>query len=130
GNWARDFRPIYGPCEAGLDRFIAFDKPSFVGREAALKERAQGPQRCLLTLVVKANGADAIGDEPVFYNNEPIGWITSGGYGYRIEQSLALAYVPAWLAQAKSELEVEILGERRPAAIAERSPYDPDGTRM
>ena len=130
GNWARDFRPIYGPCEAGLDRFIAYDKPNFIGREAALKERAQGPQRRLVTLVVAANGADAIGDEPVFANGEAIGWITSGGYGHRIEQSLALAYVPTSLAQAKNELEVEILGERRPAVIAERAPYDPAGTRM
>ena len=130
GNWARDFRPIYSPGEAGLDRFIAFEKPSFVGREAALKERAQAPQRRLVTLIVTANGADAIGDEPVFHKDEAIGWITSGGYGHRIEKSLALAYVPASVAQAKNELEVEILGERRPAAIAERPPYDPDGLRM
>jgi dimethylglycine dehydrogenase len=130
GNWARDFRPIYGPGEAGLDRFIAFEKPSFIGREAALEERAHGLQRRLVTLVVTANGADAIGDEPVFYNGEAIGWITSGGYGHRIEKSLALAYVPASLVQASSELEVEILGERRPAAIAERAPYDPEGSRM
>jgi dimethylglycine dehydrogenase len=130
GNWARDFRPIYSPGEAGLDRFIAFEKPSFVGREAALKERAQGPQRRLVTLIVTANGADAIGDEPVFHKDEAIGWITSGGYGHRIEKSLALAYVPASVAQAKNELEVEILGERQPALIADRPPYDPDGARM
>jgi dimethylglycine dehydrogenase len=130
GNWARDFRPIYGPCEAGLDRFIAYEKPNYIGREAALKERAQGPQRRLVTLVVAAKGADAIADEPVFANGEPIGWITSGGYGHRIEQSLALAYVPSPLAQTKNELEVEILGERRAAVIADRPPYDPDGGRM
>jgi dimethylglycine dehydrogenase len=130
GNWARDFRPIYSPGEAGLGRFIAFDKPSFIGREAALTERAQGPQRRLVTLIVTANGADAIGDEPVFYKDEAIGWITSGGYGHRIEKSLALAYVPASVVQANTELEVEILGERRPALIADRPPYDPDGLRM
>jgi dimethylglycine dehydrogenase len=130
GNWARDFRPIYGACEAGLERFVAFDKPSFVGRAAALEERAQGPRRRLVTLFVAANGADAIGDEPVFHDGEAVGWITSGGYGHRIDKSLALAYLPAGLAQAKNDFEVEILGERRTAAIAERPPYDPDGSRM
>jgi dimethylglycine dehydrogenase len=130
GNWAREFRPIYGPLEAGLDRFIAFDKGDFIGRDAALKEREQGPQRLLVTLVIDDDGVDAIGDEPVFHEGTAVGWITSGGYGHRVEKSLALAYLPAGLARAQNGIEVDILGERRAARILPKPIYDPDGRKM
>jgi dimethylglycine dehydrogenase len=130
GNWAREFRPIYGPLEAGLDRFIALEKGDFVGRDAVLREREHGPQRRLVTLIVDDDGADAIGDEPVFCDGEPVGWVTSGGYGHAVGKSLALAYVPAHLVRIRSALEVEILGIRRPATMMLRPIYDPDGRRM
>jgi dimethylglycine dehydrogenase len=130
GNWAREFRPIYGPFEAGLDRFVALDKGDFIGREAALKERDTGPSRRLVTLVIDDDGVDANGDEPVFYDGKAVGWITSGGYGHRVGKSLALAYVPSSVADATGGMEVEILGVRRPAAIAPRPVYDADGRNM
>jgi dimethylglycine dehydrogenase len=71
-----------------------------------------------------------MGDEPVFYDGEAVGWITSGGYGHRVAKSIALAYLPAASAQANGGIEVEILGVRRPATIAAKPLYDPDGGRM
>jgi dimethylglycine dehydrogenase len=130
GNWAREFRPIYGPLEAGLDRFIAFDKGDFIGRNAVLKEREEGPQRRLVTLVIDDDGVDAIGDEPVFHEGTAVGWITSGGYGHRVDKSLALAYLPAGLEQARNGIEVDILGQRRAARILPKPIYDPDGRNM
>jgi dimethylglycine dehydrogenase len=130
GNWAREFRPIYGPYEDGLDRFNALDKGDFIGRDAARRERELGPQRRLLALIVDADGADAMGDEPVFHDGEAIGWITSGGYGHRVEKSIALAYLPTASAQTNSGIEVEILGVRRPATLAAKPLYNPDGGRM
>jgi dimethylglycine dehydrogenase len=130
GNWAREFRPIYGPFEAGLDRFIALDKGNFIGCDMARREREQGPHRRLVTLIIDDDGVDAIGDEPIFHNGAAVGWITSGGYGHRVGKSLALGYVPAALAEAESGIEVEILGARRKAAIARKPVYDPAGERM
>jgi dimethylglycine dehydrogenase len=130
GNWAREFRPIYGPFEAGLERFIALDKGSFIGSDMARRECEQGPQRRVVTLVIAEDSVDAIGDEPIFHDGAPVGWITSGGYGHRVGKSLALGYVPAGLAQAESGIEVEILGARRPATIARKPVYDPAGERM
>jgi dimethylglycine dehydrogenase len=130
GNWAREFRPIYGPFEAGLERFIALDKGSFIGFDMARRECEQGPQRRLVTLVIAEDSVDAIGDEPIFHDGAPVGWITSGGYGHRVGKSLALGYVPAGLAQAESGIEVEILGARRQATIARKPVYDPAGERM
>jgi dimethylglycine dehydrogenase len=130
GNWAREFRPIYGPFEAGLGRFIDLEKGKFIGRSAAVKEKKAGPKRRLVTLAIDDNGVDANGDEPVWHDGKVVGWVTSGGYGHHVGTSIALGYVPAALAQAGGGFAVEILGERRPAALAARPLFDPAGARM
>ena len=58
------------------------------------------------------------------------GWVTSGGYGHCVGASIALAYVPAEVAQAGAAFEVEILGERRGAVLHAQPLYDPKGDRM
>jgi dimethylglycine dehydrogenase len=130
GNWAREYRPLYTPAEAGLDRFVDIAKPDFVGRDAVLRDRASGPARRLVTFVVDAGDADAIGDEPVWHDGKVVGWITSGGYGHCVGKSIALGYVPAALAGAASGFELEILGERRSASIVREALVDPQGERM
>src|SRR5712675_3550106 len=70
GTWAREFRPIYGPYEAGLGRFIDLDRGHFIGRAAALEEKKHGGQRSLVTLEVQAHDADAIGDEPIWHRGQ------------------------------------------------------------
>jgi len=130
GNWAREYRPIYTPVEAGIDRFVAWDKPDFIGRDAALRDRARRPMRRLVTFVVDADDADAIGDEPVWHDGKVVGWVTSGGYGHCVGKSIALGYVPAALANASEGFEIEILGERRRAAVQAQALYDPKGERM
>jgi len=130
GTWAREFRPIYDPFEAGLARFVDLRKNDFVGRDAALKARDAGPKRRLVTLVVADDGADAIGDEPVWHDGKVVGWVTSGGYAHHVAKSLALAYVPAELAGAREGFAVELLGDRRPAELAPAPLFDPEGRRM
>ncbi|MEP6678947.1 MAG: aminomethyltransferase family protein, partial [Betaproteobacteria bacterium] len=130
GNWAREYRPIYTPSEAGLDRFVDVTKVDFVGRPALLRDRAQGPARRRVTFVVDASDADAIGDEPVWHDGEVVGWVTSGGYGHCVGKSLALGYVPTALASAACGFEIEILGERRAALPAPQAVHDPRGERM
>jgi dimethylglycine dehydrogenase len=130
GNWAREYRPIYTPSEAGLDRFVDTSKPDFIGRDTVMRDRAEGPQRRLVTFTVDAGDADAIGDEPVWHDGEVVGWITSGGYGHCVSKSIALGYVPATMTSKQSGFEIEILGERRRAAIAGEPLHDPAGERM
>ncbi len=130
GNWAREYRPLYTPGEAGLDRFVDVAKPACAGRDAVLRDRASGPARRLVTFVVDAGDADAIGDEPVWHDGEVVGWITSGGYGHCVGKSIALGYVPAALATPGSGFELEILGERRAASLVREPLVDPRGERM
>jgi len=130
GTWAREYRPIYGPYEAGLGRFVDLEKPDFIGRTAALDERAQGGALRLVTFTVDATDADALGDEPIWHDGKVVGWVTSGAYGFRAGASIALGYIPAALAAAESGFEIEIIGERHKATLQESAPVDPQGLRM
>ncbi|MGA3157804.1 MAG: FAD-dependent oxidoreductase [Steroidobacteraceae bacterium] len=130
GTWAREYRPIYGPYEAGLGRFIDLKKPTFVGREAAAAEQSSGGERRLITLAVDALDADAIGDEPIWHVGKVVGWVTSGGYAHSVGKSLALGYVNRGVAEASSGFEVELIGERRAATRLAEAAFDPAGLRM
>jgi dimethylglycine dehydrogenase len=130
GTWAREYRPIYGPFEAGLGRFVDFKKDAFIGRSAALEEQVSGGTLKLMSFVIDATDADALGDEPIWHDGRAVGWVTSGAYGHRVKQSLALGYVPAGLAGADTGFEIEIIGERHRATPQAAAPYDPTGKLM
>ncbi len=131
-TWYRELRPIYGVIEAGLERFVDFKKPEFIGRAAALREQQSGGTLRRVSFVVAAADADVLGDEPIWHDGKVIGWVTSGGYGHYVDRSLAQGYVPVALSREASEhgFEIEILGERRAATIIEQPLFDPEGLRM
>jgi dimethylglycine dehydrogenase len=131
-TWYRELRPIYGPFEAGLDRFIDLDKGAFIGAEAARREKESGGEWRRVSMVIDAADADVLGDEPIWHQDRVVGWVTSGGFGHFVELSLAQGYIPSALASEAGTggFEVEILGERRPARIILKPPFDPEGARM
>jgi dimethylglycine dehydrogenase len=130
GTWYREFRPIYGPFEAGLERFVKLDKPDFIGKAAALQEKTQGPKKTRIFMVVDALDCDVMGDEPIWVDGKVVGWVTSGGYGHFVDQSLAQGYIPTELFKPEMKLEIEILGERRAARLQMDPPFDPEAKRM
>ena len=130
GTWAREYRPIYGPYEAGLGRFVDLKKPEFAGRAAAEAEKASGGVRRLITLDVDARDADAIGDEPIYHAGKVVGWVTSGGYGHTVGKSLAMGYVSKDVADATGDFGVELMGEVRGAVRLAEPAFDPAGARM
>jgi dimethylglycine dehydrogenase len=108
-----------------MERWVRFDK-AFIGRDALLAVAQNGgPERCLACLVIDADGADAHGFEPVRDGDRVVGFVTSGGYGFRVERSIALTYLPREWCAPGTPLTVEILGQRRPAAVARAPLYDP-----
>ena len=126
-----DLSADWTPLEAGLGRFVAFDKGEFVGREALLAQREAGIRRSLACLVVDALDADAHGGEAVYAGGEaPVAYVAAGGYGHRVDASIALAYLPVALAAPGGMLEVEVLGERRPARVVDGCLYDPENERL
>ncbi|RLP24334.1 FAD-dependent oxidoreductase [Mesorhizobium sp. YM1C-6-2] len=69
-TWFRELRPIYGPFEGAMDRFIRLEKNDFIGREAAAQEKAAlangGGKLRRVSLIVDAADADVMGDEPIW----------------------------------------------------------------
>ncbi len=121
----REMSIEYSALESGLDRFVRLDKTDFVGKQALLAWRDRGFRYAFVTLAVSGvQDADARGSEGIYCNGKLVGRATSGGYGFRIDQSLALGLVSPECAVQGTQLEIEILGQRYPAQVIAESPYD------
>ncbi|USJ22328.1 GcvT family protein [Ensifer adhaerens] len=131
GSWAREYRPLYGPVEAGLGRFVATGKDAdFIGKAAAVKEKADGGAMRLRTFVLDARDADVIGDEPIYLDGVVRGWVTSGGYAHASGVSVAMGYVPKEIADRSDGWSIELLGEILPARLQPHPLFDSNGQRM
>lgn len=131
GSWLNEFSPDYTAAETGLDRFISFKKNAdFIGRAAAEAERASGPQRKLCAFEVDADDADVVAYEPVWLDGKVQGFCTSGGYSHYAGKSVALGFVPRERAEEGLTVEIEIMGEMRPARLITTPLFDADGARM
>jgi dimethylglycine dehydrogenase len=130
GIWSAEFRQENTPREAGLERFVAFDKGDFVGREAALRDREAASARRLVLLSVDAEKADAAQDDGVWVGDRLVGLVTSGAFGHHVGMSLALAYVDADVLDAGDDLTVYVVGIARGARVLPEIPYDPAGAKL
>jgi dimethylglycine dehydrogenase len=131
GSWAREYRPLYGPMEAGLSRFIALKKDvNFIGKMGAIEEKLAGGTLRLVTFTVDAQEADVIGDEPISLDGEVVGWVTSGGYAHASGLSVAMGYVPKAHATTQTGWQIEVLGAMLNARLCQKPLFDPDGTRL
>ena len=128
--WGVDISADYTPLEAGLERFVAFDKGDFLGRDALLRQRERGIARTLACLTIDTADADALGYEPVRANGTPIGYVAAGGYGHTVGRSIALAYLPVEHARPGTSVAVDILGEPMPATVVPQPLYDPQSLRL
>jgi 4-methylaminobutanoate oxidase (formaldehyde-forming) len=84
--------------------------------------------RKLVCLVLGDPRSVALGSEPVRVDGRVVGRVTSGGYGYTVERSIAYAYLPADSAEVGRPVGVEIFGTVVPGEIAAEPLYDPEGT--
>jgi dimethylglycine dehydrogenase len=131
GSWGREFSPDYTPCETGLDRFIRWNKDAdWIGRAAASAEKASGPMRKLVSFIVDAKDADVVAWEPIWLDGDVVGFCTSGGYSHHTGQSVAMGFLPSGRMQDGLAVEIEILGERRPARVHLAPLWDGDGAQM
>ena len=130
--WKGDLTSDYSLLEGGLDRFIRFDKPQdFPGKAALQNERQQGVKKRFVTLTVDAGPADAPYMSTLWHKGEVVGETTSGGWGYRVGNSIALGMLRPDLAEPGTAIEVEIYGDRRPATVQPDRPlWDPENERI
>ena len=132
--WASDIGPDHTPDEAGLGWAVRLNKGDFIGREAVLRQRAEGVKKRMAGFTVDPDVV-LLGRETIYRNGERVGWLTSGGFGYTIGKSIGYGYLrnpngvsTSWLEQGQYELEVAT--ERVPAELALGPLYDPKMTRI
>jgi len=127
--WGADISPESDPYQSGLGFCVKLDKGEFIGRSALLKKKDAPETTRLACLVLDDPRSVALGSEPVRIAGEVAGRVTSGGYGYTVERSIAYAYVPS-TATIGTAVEVEIFGTWVPGQIAKEPLYDPGGFRI
>ena len=129
--WSSDITPDETPYEAGLGFAVRLDKEvDFIGREALRAARAAGPNRRLRCLLLDDPRSIALGNEPVRIDRAIVGRVTSGGYGFAVERSIAYAYLPPDRAEVGTRGEVEVFGQWVGFEVAAEPLYDPRGERI
>jgi glycine cleavage system T protein len=129
--WSSDITPEETPYEAGLGFALKLDKRAdFIGREALVTAKKAGPRKRLRCLVLDDPRSVALGNEPVRVDGRIVGRVTSGGYGFAVEKSIAFAYLPPDQAAIGTRGDVEVFGEWIGFEIAREPLWDPQGDRI
>ena len=127
--WSSDITPDETPYEAGLGFAVALDKGEFIGRDALVTAKAEGPRKRLRCLVLDDPRSVCLGNEPVRVDDEIAGRVTSGGYGFSVERSIAYAYLPPD-AGIGTRGEIDVFGEWVGFEVAKEPLWDPTGERL
>jgi dimethylglycine dehydrogenase len=125
----RELSIEYNAYESGLDRFVHPNKGQFIGRDALVEAKQKGLTWNFVTMEVHGVGdgdSDARGSEPIYRNGQLIGRATNGGFGFRVNKSLALGMVRPEHSAVGTEFEIKILGKIFTAVVIPESPYDPE----
>lgn len=137
-DYGHDIDNTDNAFEAGLGMFLDLTKPAgFIGREAALRQKASGPlKRRLAQVLVKDPGPLLFHAEVVLRNGTPVGYVRAGSYGHTLGGAVGLAMLEGgseavdatWLNEAR--WEIDIAGRRYPADVSLRPFYDPQMKRI
>ena len=129
--WKGDLSTDYTMLESGLERFMDWTKPDFPGKAALEEEKRRGPEKRCVSLVLGLEETDAPYMSTLWDGDAVAGEITSSGWGYRVDASIALGMVRADLAVPGRALEAEIFGKRHSARVhGETALWDPDNARI
>ncbi|MDH3658786.1 MAG: FAD-dependent oxidoreductase [Alphaproteobacteria bacterium] len=127
--WGMDLTTERTPLEAGLDALVRSEGRDFIGRKALLAHTASPDAwRMALLEIEERDDLDPFYAHSVFQGDRPVGMVTSGAFGHRVEKPLALAYLRP---EAEGEsVDVSILGEAVAARVLSAAPYDPDNRKL
>jgi glycine cleavage system aminomethyltransferase T/glycine/D-amino acid oxidase-like deaminating enzyme len=129
--WSSDITPEETPYEAGLGFAVRLGKDvEFIGRDALIAAREAGPRKRLACLVLDDPRSVALSNEPIRVEGEVVGRVTSGGFGFAVERSIAYGYVPPGLAEVGQRAEVEVFGEWIGCTVSAEPLFDPAGKRI
>jgi glycine cleavage system T protein len=135
-HWGHDITDEDTPIEAGLGFAVAWDKPGgFIGKDALLEQKKNGVKRRLVQFALDDPKPLMYHNEPIWRNDEIVGYISSGMFGHAVGKSLGMGYVKnddgvdaAWVNEGS--YEIEIACERFTATASLRPFYDPKSERV
>ncbi len=129
------------PFETGFGFSVDLGKENFLGREALVAQREQGiatKSRTVSIAVPELTAEDGpylIHNEPIWKDGIKVGFVTSGGWGFRLKQMVGLASVShldgvsaQWV--KTGGFTVQIAGQHYAADVQLRPFFDPNGIRM
>ena len=136
-DYGLDMENSNSPLEAGLGFAVDFDKPGgFVGRDALMRQRESRPLTSRLVQFLLEDPEPLLfGEEPIFYQGAPVGYLRSGAYGHTLGGAMGMGYVEhadgvtADMVNSGG-FEIQVAGERIPAKTSLRPMYDPKGLRV
>ena len=129
--WGADITPDETPYEGGVGFCVKLDKEGgFIGRDALAEAKEAGPRTKLVPILLADPRSVCLGNEPVRIGGDIVGRVTTGGYGYTLEKSIAYAYVPPEQAEAGTAAEIEVFGEWIEGEVAAEPLFDPKMERI
>ena len=103
---------------------------NFMGREKLQKQKTDGLKVRLCCITLDEPNTVVFGSEPIRYEGNVVGWVTSGGFGYTVNKSIAYTYLPIELAKPGTRVSVECFGIEIQAEVQKEPLYDPKGEKI
>jgi len=128
-HWQQDIDRDVTPLEAGFERWVALDKADFIGRAALQRQADAGVVRRFVQMLLDEGAIEPMPGAPILHAGRPIGRVTSGGFGHRLERSVALGYVPVELSAPGTDLQIDCFGSARSATVVAQPAWDPENAR-
>jgi glycine cleavage system aminomethyltransferase T/glycine/D-amino acid oxidase-like deaminating enzyme len=128
-SWGQDMTTEHNPYEAGLGFAVRKQKGGFVGSEAITGVDDGTVSRRLSCLTIDDGRSVVLGNEPVYADGRPAGYVTSAAFGHTVGRPIAYAWLPA-SAGVGSRVEIGYFGRRIPATVAAEPLVDPAMTRI
>ena len=121
----------YAALESGLHRFVNLNKSDFNGRAGLTQWQERGFKNTFVTIEAHdTKSVDPLANNPIYQGDQVVGRVTSGGFGFRTNKSLALAMVDPAHSTSGTQLQIDVLGQKYDATIIDESPFDPSNERL
>jgi 4-methylaminobutanoate oxidase (formaldehyde-forming) len=130
--WGSDIGPDHTPLEAGLGWAVKLkSNKDFIGKSALIEQKKNGLKKIFAAFTVEDPNQILLGRETIYRNGKQVGWLSSGGYGYTIKQSIGYGYIRSSEVinnqfVLDGDYELEIATNKVPCKVHLKPLYDPE----
>jgi len=129
--YTADVTQLETPYEGGLGFCVDLNKKDFIGKDALVRQKAEGIKHKLCTLVVDGDEFTQIyGGEAIYHEGKVLTRVRSGGYGYTLKKNILYAYLPVELAKVANRFDAELIEGHRVVEVTPTVLFDPKGERL